>query len=45
MEMEQKARAGDEIDQMEKMVMMTVEQAKMSDECFLDTGVEQEDFE
>jgi len=45
MEMEQKARAGGEMDQMEMMVMMMVEQAKMSDENFLDFGVEQEDFE
>jgi len=45
MEMEQKARAGGEMDQTEMMVMMMVEKAKMSDENFLDFGVEQEDFE
>jgi len=45
MEMEQKARSGGEMDQMEMMVMMMVEQAKMSDESFAEMGVEQEDFE
>lgn len=44
MAMEQQAKLGQQ-DPMEMMVMMMVEQAKMSDESFAETGVEQEDFE
>ena len=44
MEMESKAKSGQQ-DPMEMMVEMMCEQAKMSDEAFATTQVEQEDFE
>jgi hypothetical protein len=46
MEMEMKAQRGEQVDQMEMMVEMMVEQAKMADEAFKESGgIEQEDFE
>jgi len=43
--MEAKARSGAPVDQMEMMVEMMAEQAKMSDDTFKETDIEQEDFE